>query len=86
MKMRTLLAQTVVCKVIPDLKYTYYEANKYLISKCDKVIALWDRNVLPLEDKDGNPINRGGTYHAIKQARDRGLKDGMDIHIIDCFR
>ena len=51
MKMRTLLAQTVVCKVIPDLKYTYYEANKYLISKCDKVIALWDRNVLPLEDK-----------------------------------
>lgn len=87
MKMRILLAQTVVCKVIPDSKYTYYEANKYLISKCDKVIALWDRNELPLEDiKTGKPINRGGTYHAIKQARDRGLKDGIDIHIIDCFR
>lgn len=87
MKMRTLLAQTVVCKVVSDSKYTYYEANKYLISKCDKVIALWDRNELPLEDKNtGKPINRGGTYHAIKQARDRGLKDGTDIHIIDCFR
>ncbi len=85
--MRSLLAQTAVCKVIPDVKYTYYEANKYLISKCDKVIALWDGNELPLEDpKTGNPINRGGTYHAIKQARDRGLKDGIDIHIIDCFR
>lgn len=86
MKMRTLLAQTVVCKVVPDMKYTYFEANKYLISKCDKLIALWDRNPLPLVDKDDKPINRGGTYHAIKIARDRGLKDGADIHIIDCFR
>jgi len=86
MKMRTLLAQTVVCKVVPDAKYTYFEANKYLISKCDKVIALWDGNVLPLTDKDDKPINRGGTYHAIKLARDRGMKDGTDIHIIDCFR
>ena len=86
MKMRTLLAQTVVCKVIPDPKYTYYEATKYLVSKCNKMIALWDRKVLPLEDKDGNPINRGGTYHAIKLAKDLGMKEGTDIHIIDCFR
>ncbi len=86
MKMRLLLAQTAVCKVVPDSKYKYFEANKNLIEKCDKVIALWDGRVLPLTDKDDNPINRGGTYHAIKQARDRGLKDGIDIHIIDCFR
>ena len=50
------------------------------------MIALWDRKVLPLEDKDGNPINRGGTYHAIKLAKDLGMKEGTDIHIIDCFR
>lgn len=86
MKMRTLLAQTVVCKVIPDPKFRYFEANKYLILKCDKLIALWDGNELPLTDKDDKPVNRGGTYHAVKLARDRGLKDGTDIHIIDCFR
>lgn len=82
MKMRTLLAQTVVCKVIPDPKYTYFEATKYLIKKCDRVIALWDGNELPLTDKDDKPINRGGTYHAIKLARDSNKK----VHIIDCFR
>lgn len=86
MKMRTLLAQTVVCKVMPDSKFKYYEANKYLIEKCDKVIALWDGKKLPLVDNEDRPINRGGTYHAIKCARERGLKDGSDIHIIDCFR
>ncbi len=86
MKMRTLLAQTVVCKVIPDERYKYFEASKYLVDKCDKLIALWDGRALPLADKDDNPINRGGTYHTIKLARDRGLKDETDIFIIDCFR
>lgn len=86
MKMRTLLAQTVVCKPVKDDRYRYFEASKYLVDKCDKLIALWDGRVLPLVDKDDNPINRGGTYHTIKLARDRGLKDGTDIFIIDCFR
>lgn len=86
MKMRTLLAQTVVCKTIEDKKYRYFEASKYLSEKCDKLIALWDGRELPLVDKDDNPINRGGTYHTIKLARDRGLKDGTDIFIVDCFR
>lgn len=86
MKMRTLLAQTVVCKTIEDKKYRYFEASKYLAEKCDKLIALWDGRELPLVDKDDNPINRGGTYHTIKLARDRGLKDGTDIFIVDCFR
>lgn len=84
--LRHLLALTVVCKVVPDPVFTYYESGKYLIEKCDKVIALWDGRELPLYDMSGNPVNRGGTYHCIDLARKRGLKDGESIHIIGCYR
>lgn len=86
MKMRHLLAQTVVCKVVPDPVYTYYEASKYLIEKCDRVIALWDGREIELNDKNENPVNRGGTWHCIKLAEERGLVRGKTIHVIDCYR
>lgn len=84
--LRHLLALAVVCKVVPDPVYTYYESGKYLIEKCDRLIAVWDGKELPLHDRDNNPINRGGTYHCIDIARKRGLKDNETIHFIDCFR
>lgn len=82
LKMRHLLAQTVVCKVIPDPVYTYYEASKYIITKCDKVIALWDGNKLKLNDDEEKPVNRGGTWHCIKLAE----RNGKQVHIVDCYR
>ncbi len=84
--LRHLLAQTVVCKSIPDDKHTYLEAAKYIIEKADKVIAIWDGVELPLEDKNHTPINQGGTYHCIQMALDKKLVMEEDIHIIKCKR
>lgn len=85
LKMRHLLAQTVVCKTARDPEFFYLAASKYLIKKCKKLIALWDGKDLPVFDENGNPINRGGTYDCIRMARERGLTK-EDIHIIPCTR
>lgn len=85
-RLRGLLAQTFACEVVPDPEFAYCEASKYLISKCDKLIALWDGKELPLQDKCGAPVNLGGTYHSICLAKERGLKEGEDIHIVRCSR
>ena len=82
LKMRHLLAQTVVCRVVSDPVYTYAAANAYIVKKCDKLIALWDGKELPLEDYDGKPINRGGTYDCINMARE----NGKEVIIVDCCR
>lgn len=86
LKMRHLLAQTAVCKVISDPVNTYAGASAYIVEKCDKLIALWDGKQLDLWDSSGNPINRGGTYDCIKMAEERGLKRGKDIIIVECTR
>lgn len=82
LKMRHLLAQTVVCRIVGDPEFTYAEANKYIVNKCDKLIALWDRNEIPLNDYNGNPINRGGTYDCISMARE----NGKEVIVVDCYR
>lgn len=86
LRMRHLMAQAVVCRVVEDHQYTYAEANAYVINKCDKLIALWDGKELELHDNRENPINRGGTYDCIRMAEQRGLKRGEDIIIVECFR
>lgn len=85
-RMRHLLAQAVVCRVISDPVYTYAAANAYIVEKCDKLIALWDGKKLALHDNTEKPINRGGTYDCIRMAEKRGLKRGEDIIIVDCYR
>ena len=82
LKMRHLLAQTVVCRIVEDPKFTYAEANKYIVGKCDKLIALWDRREIPLEDYDGRPINRGGTYDCIKMAE----AHKKEVIVVECYR
>ncbi|MCH5147878.1 MAG: hypothetical protein J1G05_00760 [Clostridiales bacterium] len=86
LRMRHLLAQAVVCKVVPDPVYTYAEANAYIINKCDKLIALWDGKPLNLHDSNDKPINRGGTYDCMRMAEQKGLKYGEDIIIVECYR
>ncbi len=86
-EMRHLLAQAVSCKVVRDEKYIYLEASRYIVNKCDKMIALWDGVETKLVDQNGKPINQGGTYHNITMAeKSRGLKMYEDIHIIKCER
>ncbi len=82
LKMRHLLAQTVVCRVVSDPVYTYAAANAYIVKKCDKLIALWDGKELPLEDYDGKPINRGGTYDCITMAK----ACNKEVITVDCNR
>ncbi len=82
LKMRHLLAQTVACRVISDPIHTYAAANAYIVKKCNKLIALWDRNEIPLNDKVGNPINRGGTFDCITMARE----NNKEVIIVDCYR
>ncbi len=82
LRMRHLLAQTVVCRVVEDPKFTYAEANQYIVSKSDKLIALWDGKETPLEDYGGMPINRGGTYDCIKMAEARN----KEVIVVECYR
>ena len=86
LRMRHLMAQAVVCRVVSDPVYTYAEANAYIVEKCDKLIALWDGKKLDLHNSEDKPINRGGTYDCICMAEKRGLKRGEDIIIVDCYR
>lgn len=86
MRLRLLLAQTVVCKVIPDFMSVYNSTSQYILKKCDKLIALWDREKLPLFDENRQPQNRGCTYHGVWQAQERGFKEGDSLHIVKCHR
>lgn len=85
LRMRHLLAQTVVCRTILDKEHTYAAASQYIIDKCSKLIVLWDGKETPLYDSNHNPINRGGTFDTIRMAREAKYTD-KDIHIIGCQR
>lgn len=83
MRLRLLLAQTVVYKHIPfGTENPFDKAAEYNIARADKLIAIWDGIELPLCDSNGKPINRGGTYDCICKARARGLTAPSDIYII----
>ena len=82
LRMRHLLAQTAVCKIVEDSKFTYAEANNYIVNQCDKLIALWDGKEIPFEDQDGRPINRGGTYDCIRMAK----ANKKEVIVVECYR
>lgn len=85
LRMRHLLAQTAVCRMLKKAPHSHIEAIKYVMNHSDKVIALWDGVESKLYDENGNPTNRGGTYHCLQIARTRGLEE-KDIHIISVER
>lgn len=78
LKLRHLLALTVVCKTVADPDNFYFGASRYLVNNCDKLIALWDGKQFP--------VNSGGTYDCIRMAKERGLAENDDIFIIACDR
>lgn len=86
LRMRHLMAQAVICRVVTDSVHTYAEANAYIVEKCDRLIALWDGKRLGMRDNNDKPINRGGTYDCILMAEKKGLKRGKGIIIVDCYR
>ena len=81
LRLRHLLAQTVVCKVIPSPNGQYDEAVNYMMKKCDKVIAIADP-----ECAEGDHANLCGTRRALEIAKQRGLTVDDDIHIITCHK
>ena len=82
MRMRHLLAQTSVCRTVADPEHKYEAASRYIVDKCDVLIALWDGKATPLFDENKNPINRGGTYDSIRLAQEAK----KTVHIIECGR
>lgn len=80
--MRRLLGQAVSCTVVEDPQLPYDGASKYLVDECEKLIALWDGKELPLEDEQGRPINRGGTYDCIKRAE----AQKKEVIVVQCHR
>lgn len=85
LRMRHLLAQTVRCTTKKDPVYFLAEANKYMINKCTKLIAVWDGIETLEKDGSGRIFNPGGTYHCIQVAKARGFSE-KDIHIVPCER
>lgn len=81
LRLRHLLAQTVVCKVIPSPNGQYDEVVNYMMKKCDKVIAIADP-----ECAEGDHANLCGTRRALEIAKQRGLTVDDDIHIITCHK
>ena len=81
LRLRHLLAQTVVCKVIPSPDGSYESAINYITKKCDKVIALWDD-----EYANDDADKFCGTLRSIETAKKCGHAIGDDIKIIRCHR
>lgn len=82
-KWRNLIAQCVDFQEIKGPCENAYEiALRHNLDQSHVLIALWDGNEKPLYDEEGNSINRGGTYHSINFAKQKGIK----IHAISCRR
>ncbi|MBO5854490.1 MAG: hypothetical protein J6Q61_07115 [Bacteroidales bacterium] len=87
MHLRLLLAQTMHCESVKKEQGDVFEmAAIHNINRCNKLIAIWDGQELPLNDENKNPINRGGTYDCIVRAKELGLKEDTDIFVIKCNR
>lgn len=63
-------AESVVLAV--DSVNRYEGISRYIVEHCDELLAIWDGRELPLTDENGRGINRGGTYHTILLAKERG--------------
>ena len=81
LRLRHLLAQTVVCKVISSPDGSYDAAMRYLMKKCDKVIVVWDK-----ESDDDSAAEKSHTAQALEIAKEHGLTMFDDIHVVGCHR
>lgn len=73
-KLMGVLGQAKEVFVKPDNESRYVAIIKTLIKECDELLIMWDGNELDLNDADGNPINRGGTFDAICQSEEAGKR------------
>ncbi len=73
-KFMQILGQTKEVKVKPNHLRRYEDMSRYIIKQCDEMLVLWDGIELPLEDKNGNELNRGGTYDTLVASQSVGKK------------
>lgn len=71
-KFMQILGQTKEVKVKPNHLRRYEDMSRYIIKQCNEMLVLWDGKELPLEDENGNELNRGGTYDTMMIAKQSG--------------
>lgn len=79
--LRHLLARAVVLKSFVNESDFWTDSDRYMAARCSKVIALWDG-----DESAADRGCAGRTLRFIRSVRKRGLKDGTDIHVIECSR
>lgn len=85
-RLRHLLAQCVTVKTFPNETFTYLSARTYILEKCDKLLCLYDKRILPLFDIEGNPIHKGTVYDIINTAVMTNKLSKDDLKLIICER
>ncbi len=85
LRMRHLLAQTVVCKVLKDDEDYYRAAVGYLLQKSKKLIVLVDDDIA-IKESLSRDESGSGTMKCLRLAKEYGLRQDEDIHVIKCHR
>lgn len=73
-KFMQILGQTKEVKVKLNRVSRYEDVSKYIVKQCDEMLVLWDGKALPLEDENGQKLNRGGTYDTLLAAQSANKK------------
>lgn len=73
-KFMQILGQTKEVKVKPNQLRRYEDMSRYIVKQCDEMLVLWDGVVLPLEDENGQELNRGGTYDTLQASQSASKK------------
>lgn len=73
-KFMQILGQTKEVKVKPNHLRRYEDMSRYIVKQCDEMLVLWDGVELPLEDENGQELNRGGTYDTLLASKSANKK------------
>lgn len=65
-KFMQLFSQVKQVILRPNVVARYKEVSRYISSKADEMLVLWDGKKIPFEDENNNPINIGGTYYTVQ--------------------
>lgn len=63
-------SEVMICK---HKEHRYLGVADEILRDADEIAVLWDKKELPLFDKDGKEINRGGTFDVVRRAKKQGI-------------
>lgn len=73
-KFMQLLAQTKQVIVRPHIVAKYKEVSRYISSKADEMLVLWDGKDKDGKDEKGNHVNIGGTFDTVRRLANTDMK------------